>query len=151
MLIKMGWRPGKGVGPKINKKAKRAKLSSNSPLLIEIEASHDVPEDDEPHISEATPGKFYGCSLPPEYVHHGSDSNDSFGDLEEAEKLLAPDDISSLLSNPKENSFGLGYKGLDRNTLTTPGTREDLFGAKLKFRVENKNMSISGEVIFLPS
>ncbi|ODM95781.1 G patch domain-containing protein 1 [Orchesella cincta] len=63
----------------------------------------------------------------------------------DAEALLAPDDVRSLLCNPKQNTFGLGYKGLDRNTLTPASGHVDLFGSKLKFRVENKNLSISGQ------
>lgn len=138
----MGWRPGKGVGPKIDRrdKAKRARFSSKvEKSMSNIRAE---PESDEGSTTE----RFYGCSMPPELIRQGNDSSETDEDVEEAKALLAPDDVNALLCNPKENSFGLGYRGLDRNTLTPAGDHVDLFGTKLKFRMENKNLSISGQV-----
>lgn len=139
----MGWRPGKGVGPRIDKGAKRPKVSSPKTVSSEI----DLPETIEAELSSKG-NKLYGCSLPPEFMRQNEPDSDSSSDeIEGAKTLLAPDDVNSLLCNPKENTFGLGYKGLDRNTLTSSKNDMGLYGTKLKFRVENKNLSISGQVI----
>ncbi|CAL8086869.1 unnamed protein product [Orchesella dallaii] len=143
ILIKMGWRPGKGVGAKIDKREriKRAKTTSK------VTPPDEEQEELEEIALNTTTGstKTYGCVLPPEFNKGADESDDSLDDILEAETLLAPDDVRSLLCNPKQNTFGLGYKGLDRNTLTPATGHVDLFGSKLKFRVENKNMSISGQ------
>lgn len=139
----MGWRPGKGVGPRIDRRAKRPKISSPEIISSEI----DLPETFEYEPSNRG-DKLYGCSLPPEFMKQNDPDSDSSSDeIEGAKTLLAPDDVNSLLCNPKENTFGLGYKGLDRNTLSSSTNDTDLYGTKLKFRVENKNLSISGQVI----
>lgn len=140
----MGWRPGKGIGPKIDRKdkAKRAKKSELKDTAMDEESQVNS------EVSEISTERIYGCSIPAAFRQQATESEGSSDDedIEQASSLLAPDDVSSLLCNPKENTFGLGYKGLDRNTLTTASDPSDLFGSKLKFRVENKKMSITGEV-----
>ena len=137
VLRKMGWRPGQGVGPKFRKKSKR----KEKPEPIEPVAEPEQEEDD----AEAVAARKYGCALPPGVGGRGSDSeSDSSGDENIPLSLIAPEDVNSPLYHPKENTFGLGYKGLDRNALLSG--KVDLFGPSLKFRVENRNMNIAGEV-----
>ena len=134
VLRKMGWRPGQGVGPKFRKKSKQKEKTESKEPVAE-------PEED----AEAAAARKYGCALPPGVGVRGSDNeSDSSDDEAIPPSMIAPDDVNSPLYNPKENTFGLGYTGLDRNALLSQ--RVDLFGPSLKFRVENRNMDIAGEV-----
>ena len=92
----MGWRSGQGIGPRLNRKQK-ARM---------IEANH----------------RMYGCKLP-----KGFSREEEEKEAEEEEDidpkyrgfLFAPDDVPEFLSKPKDNLFGIGYKGLDRPSFAT--------------------------------
>jgi G patch domain-containing protein 1 len=142
----MGWRPGKGVGPSMTKSDKK-KLKPKEPVLKDNTSHNEESIEDEEMTGEegSNATKFYGCFVPPELRKGGkeSDSEDST-DIEFDEFVLAPDDIDNPLCNPKENTFGLGYSGLDRTALSFGPV--DLFGGGLKARVENRKLNIRGEV-----
>ena len=94
LLMKMGWRPGQGVGPRLTKKEKK-----------QIKKQHDRM-------------KIYGCSLPKDMEGADSDTNsESEFDINLDDITFAPDDYQPYIIEPKQNTFGIGYKGLDKNTL----------------------------------
>ena len=79
------------------------------------------------------------------------DSNDEDAiDEQYKDFLFAPDDIPNFVSKPKENLFGIGYKGLDRSDVLGQG-HVNLFGAEaLKFDSADKmkkgrKMKITGQ------
>ena len=64
--------------------------------------------------------------------HESSSEDEDQNIIDEQYKdfLFAPDDIPNFVAKPKENLFGIGYKGLDRGSnvlghvnLFGPGTR----------------------------
>lgn len=148
----MGWRPGQGVGPrtykdqpkKASRKGKNADFQDESNTFLENATVESV---------DLT-SKVYGCPLPPPgALPKGSEEDEESSDSEiedlDANVLFAPEDMESPLCNPKENTYGLGYKGLDRNALSAGHGHIDLFSSSLKFRVEDKKMNIKGEVSIL--
>jgi len=139
----MGWRPGQGVGPRVAKKKVDKSKKKEKPSTDEIAKPTLV---EEMEVEDEVPKKSYGCELPPELVQtiRGDDTEDSEDNDLDANVLYAPEDVESPLCNPKENAFGLGYKGLER--LTDSVGHIDLFGKPLNFRVEKKTLNITGEV-----
>jgi hypothetical protein len=129
ILLRLGWRHGKGLGPSKSRKHKIRKDTKTT------EASQG-------NSSETTGEKIYTCMMPENFQPRRGDS-ESESD-EDLDHIVLPDDNEDVLCNPKENLFGLGYSGLDRNTLSF-GNNNLL--DSLKFRVQNKNLSIRGEVI----
>ncbi|KAL1450559.1 hypothetical protein WDU94_002909 [Cyamophila willieti] len=99
LLSRMGWKPGQGIGPRLSKQDKR--LASDQ---------------------DKTRRKIYGCSLPDqeERKGRGDDEEDGIemeeeeGEEDESGFTYAPDEYLPYLVKPKDNEFGLGYKGLDR-------------------------------------
>lgn len=93
--MKMGWRPGQGVGPRVTKKEKK-----------QIKKQRDGM-------------KIYGCSLPTDVEKADSDasSEESEFDINLDDITFAPDDYQPYIVQPKQNTFGLGYKGLDKGAL----------------------------------
>lgn len=130
ILIKMGWRPGQGVGPRISKTKKdKSTKSKDKAKDQEIEKPSIVDLETDVDMEKLVSQKVYGCQLPAEFKKPAESSEES--DLEE-DVLYAPEDVESPLCNPKENSFGLGYKGLERMSAGM-GAHIDLFGTPLKF------------------
>jgi hypothetical protein len=150
ILVKMGWRPGQGIGPRaVRKKPDKKKKAEKSLNKDDIDKPTLVEEemDTSGAAEEAQPKKAYGCELPPELeqtirgkARESSDDDDEI----DPDVLYAPEDVESPLCNPKENAFGLGYKGLER--MTDSVGHIALFGKPLNFKVENKKMNITGEV-----
>jgi G patch domain-containing protein 1 len=155
----MGWRPGQGVGPRVSRKIKKDKTKSRNE--DEIDKPTIVDLDNDVDMEKLANQRVYGCQIPAEFAANLKKNTDSSSDDEDIDVnvLYAPEDVSSPLCNPKENSFGLGYKGLDRMTAT--GGHIDLFGGnQLKFRGSNssndskssqnknkgKTVNITGEV-----
>jgi len=121
LLIKQGWKPGSGIGPKATKQNKIARLSS--------------------HI------KTYGCALPEE---KDADTEETLDPMIEKYKdfLFAPDEIPINVAKPKDNFFGIGYSGLDKSGGTLDGRINANYSVKtnLNFNSNNKKkFSISGE------
>ncbi|CAG7726850.1 unnamed protein product [Allacma fusca] len=128
VLRKMGWRPGQGVGPKVLKKKKKKR--------------EDRIEDEENQgIGDSTPARIYGCALPPPRSESEDESGSDDDDIRAL--LVAPDEVTCPLYNTKDNNFGLGYQGLDKNSLSSGHV--DLFGPALKFKVDDRKMDITGE------
>lgn len=89
--MKMGWKPGQGVGPRLTAKEKK-----------HIRKQETVP-------------KIYGCNLPQKAPESNEEeSSESDLDINLNEITFAPDDYKPYVVQPKQNSFGLGYKGMDR-------------------------------------
>lgn len=91
----MGWKPGQGVGPRLSRIQKSRQKKANE--------------------------RMFGCSLPPSKIH-GSDGSSDENDEDTVDPkyqdfLFAPDDIPEFVIKPKDNFFGIAYKGLDRSTL----------------------------------
>ena len=67
---------------------------------------------------------MYGCELPPE----DSDDDDEFDDEAVLKDItFAPKDSAHILLNVKDNTKGLGYRGLDPNK-ALPSSHISLFG-----------------------
>lgn len=79
--------------------------------------------------------KVYGCQMPNRAYDISEDINH--------DKYEVPEIYKEFLSNPKSNTFGLGYKGLNKNTFSLfpePGS------SKLNvIDKSNKKVSISGQ------
>lgn len=88
LLKQMGWKPGQGTGPRVSRKEKKR-----------------------------TGKKIYGCMLPPgaDENQPQSESDSSDSDLDWDNITFAPNDYEPFLCTPKENTFGIGHVGLDRN------------------------------------
>jgi len=125
LLMKQGWRPGSGVGPRATKASKISRLAS--------------------HV------KTYGCSMPTSSKESEEDHRDDAQVDPIMEKyqdfLFAPDEIPLNIANPKDNFFGIGYTGLDRPGVGVGGT---VGGYSVRTSLNNstsskKKFSISGE------
>ncbi|XP_058128800.1 G patch domain-containing protein 1 homolog [Anopheles ziemanni] len=123
MLKKMGWREGQGIGERQSKGEKKRTTQRNN--------------------KERYVMKTYGCEIPgrsepPENTHQddSSDSSDSDYDV-----TFAPDDFDPLVAALKDNTFGLGYSGLDRGTTK----RFNLFDTFEVVDKNNKKLSIRGQ------
>ena len=127
LLSRQGWKPGQGIGPKINKENKKSRLAS--------------------HV------RTYGCSGPDQRQDTDQDDDDPFMEKYK-DFLFAPDEIPLYVARPKENFFGIGYVGLGqseeaRNAMmnsSRPGGSKKVKG-NLKFGSggSGKKFSISGE------
>ncbi len=94
----MGWKPGQGVGPRVTRKQKQ---------LIRKQ--------------QANVAKIYGCQLP---TVEEENSDESDVDINLNEITFAPDDYKPYVVEPKQNAFGLGYKGMDRRTVLSSNKAE---------------------------
>ncbi|RZF48277.1 hypothetical protein LSTR_LSTR006244 [Laodelphax striatellus] len=126
ILKRMGWRVGQGVGPRLTKKEKK----------------HQRQE-----ISQTK--KIYGCSLPesekapePTRSHSGSETTDS-DEGDDTDITFAPDDYDPFLINPKSDSFGIGYKGLDRRPVLS--NHFSLFEPPVTVKEKSKQLTIQGK------
>lgn len=120
LLKKMGWKPGQGVGPRLTKSQK---------LKVRRE-------------NEKNQGKIYGCEVPEQFRRQVSSTSESEDDYE---VTFAPDDYDAFIYKPKDNTFGMGYTGLDRRNVL--GDHISLFEPP-KFQIQERNkkkVSISGQ------
>lgn len=120
LLMKMGWKPEQGVGPRLTKAEK--KLRKKTQEYVQ---------------------KVYGCQLPTnvESKKDAEESDESDLDINLDEITFAPDDYKSYVLELKQNTFGLGYKGMDRKNILSSNKPE--FS---KLTVNGK--TIRGQVIF---
>ncbi|XP_071488874.1 G patch domain-containing protein 1-like [Diadema antillarum] len=133
LLRKMGWKPGQGIGPKIERRKKRKKKGK---------------------------GKVYGCARPPvtgeeEDDDSGNKAGDSDGpsgseddeDEDEDEEdfmrgfLFAPDDIQDFIFALKDDVHGIGYHGMD-SSKSVLGGHVTLFDEPVTSR--NRRQGIKG-------
>ncbi len=100
LLRNMGWKPGQGIGPRLTRRQRRKNKAANI--------------------------RMFGPSLSKSYKDQqaeGEDQEEEEDDDEEEELsrykdfLFAPDDVPEFVANPKDNLFGIGYSGLDREAL----------------------------------
>uniref|UniRef100_A0A182N3Z8 G-patch domain-containing protein n=1 Tax=Anopheles dirus TaxID=7168 RepID=A0A182N3Z8_9DIPT len=123
ILKQMGWREGQGIGERQTRIEKRRANERTS--------------------KEQYVMKMYGCELPGragqtvEQADDGSEDSDS-----DYEITFAPDDFDPLVAALKNNSFGLGYSGLDRGE-SSKGFR--LFDTLELVDRNNKKLSIRGQ------
>lgn len=92
ILQKMGWRPGKGIGPKMSRKSK-----TKIELMEENAAEKSA-------LREEREEKEYGCILPPEEEQFISEMASGFE--------FAPEDVDAVFFEHKADRKGLGYQGL---------------------------------------
>ncbi|CAD6240799.1 GSCOCG00008928001-RA-CDS [Cotesia congregata] len=118
LLKKMGWKPGQGVGPRLAKKDKKKIHERN------------------------TKKKVYGCTLPGQEITPYESNSESSDNDEEI--LFAPDDYELFRCNPKENYFGIGYSGLERQSVLS--NNFNLFDTTtFTMQDKNKKLSIRGQ------
>ena len=124
LLTRQGWRPGQGIGPKITKESKQARMASHA--------------------------RTYGCSGP---GGRGAEDKEEDPFMEKyKEFLFAPDEIPLYEARPKENLFGIGYSGLGQSEEARHAMMPMLAGGgsrgvrtSLKTGGASKKFSISGE------
>ncbi|XP_049896144.1 G patch domain-containing protein 1 isoform X4 [Epinephelus moara] len=90
LLMKMGWKEGQGVGPRVKRKARRQQTDGSSRVL--------------------------GPALPPAGSEHSEDDDDDDDDDEEfapENVTFAPKDVTPFDFTPRTGVQGLGYRGLD--------------------------------------
>ncbi|XP_057191075.1 G patch domain-containing protein 1 [Triplophysa rosa] len=83
LLRKMGWKDGQGVGPRI--KRKQSKQNTDGA------------------------GKVYGCVFPP----NGSEESEDDDEFAPENVTFAPKDVIPVDFTPKDDTHGLGYRGLN--------------------------------------
>ncbi|XP_047358127.1 G patch domain-containing protein 1 homolog isoform X1 [Vespa velutina] len=113
LLKKMGWKPGQGIGNRITKKEK-------------IKAKQQIERI-----------KVYGCSLPKNEEKEIDSNIDS--DDETPNITFAPDDYEPFKSKGKDNYFGIGYSGLNRQNILSNQINEEY-----NYQSNNKTLPIFG-------
>ncbi|KAJ9586453.1 hypothetical protein L9F63_019891 [Diploptera punctata] len=124
LLVKMGWKPGQGIGPRVTK-AEKKKMKEEYGRMKQ---------------------KVYGCSLPDEIKETKQPESDGNStDDENYENItFAPEDFQPALCKPKDNLFGLGYSGLDRRPVLS--SHINLFEpTALKMKEKKKKVLITGQ------
>ncbi|XP_053683768.1 G patch domain-containing protein 1 homolog [Sabethes cyaneus] len=120
ILKKMGWREGQGIGDRQSRTAKKKTRERNK--------------------KEEYVMKMYGCALPTVNTESNS-STDSESDFSDYEVTFAPDDFDPLVAAIKQNTFGLGYCGLQREA----ASGFNLFDTLEVVDQNNKKLSIRGQ------
>ncbi|KAI4489466.1 hypothetical protein M0802_011078 [Mischocyttarus mexicanus] len=113
LLKKMGWKPGQGIGNRVTKKEK-------------IKAKEQIEK-----------VKIYSCSLPRNEEKEIDSNYDS--DDENLDITFAPDDYEPFRSKGKDNYFGIGYSGLNRQNVLSNQINEES-----NYQSNNKNLPIFG-------
>jgi len=121
LLMRQGWRPGSGVGPRATKANKKSRLAS--------------------HV------KTYGCSMPDTNKEDDETCKDEKDPIMEKYQdfLFAPDEIPLNIANPKDNFFGIGYSGLERPGMGGLSGVGGGYSVKTSLSSSKKKFSISGE------
>jgi len=124
LLMRQGWRPGSGIGPRATKASKISRLAS--------------------HV------KTYGCSMPStgkEEEEEDANKHEKDPIMEKYQDFLfAPDEIPLNIARPKDNFFGIGYTGLDRPGIGgVMGVGGGGYSVKTSLNSAKKKFSISGE------
>ncbi|XP_063695584.1 G patch domain-containing protein 1 homolog [Culicoides brevitarsis] len=125
ILRKMGWKDGQGVGARLTKKEKkRAKERNAKEMYI---------------------AKKYGCDMGPFAKSQAqSESDGDESDDSDYEITFAPDDFDPFVVTVKDNSFGLGYSGLNREPVLNQSFK--LFDTlEVYDKKTNKKLSIKGQ------
>ncbi|XP_055529891.1 G patch domain-containing protein 1 homolog [Wyeomyia smithii] len=120
ILKKMGWREGQGIGDRQTRTEKKKINERNK--------------------KEEYVMKIYGCALPKPGGNCDS-TTDSDSDFSDYEITFAPDDFDPLVAAIKDNSFGLGYSGLQRQN----AIKFNLVDTLEVVGRNNKKLSIRGQ------
>lgn len=123
LLKKMGWKPGQGVGPRLTKSQKRKTT----------------------HEYTRNAGKIYGCEIPDSFRPHVQPDTESSSDEESEDITFAPNDYDPYIFKLKDNTFGMGYTGLDKRAILS--SHISLFDPP-EFRMKdhkNNKISVSGQ------
>uniref|UniRef100_A0A336L580 CSON004539 protein n=1 Tax=Culicoides sonorensis TaxID=179676 RepID=A0A336L580_CULSO len=124
ILRKMGWKDGQGVGARLTKKEKKRAKERNTKEMYII--------------------KKYGCDMGPFAKQQTGSESDEESDDSDYEITFAPDDFDPFVITVKDNSFGLGYSGLNRNPVLNQSHK--LFDTlEVYDRKTNKKLSIKGQ------
>ncbi|XP_014613751.1 PREDICTED: G patch domain-containing protein 1 homolog [Polistes canadensis] len=115
LLKKMGWKPGQGIGNRVTKKEK-------------IKAKQQIEK-----------VKIYGCSLPKNEEKEIDSNYVCDSDDENLDITFAPDDYEPFRSKGKDNYFGIGYSGLNRQNVLSNQVNEEN-----NYQSNNKNLPIFG-------
>ncbi|XP_053188955.1 G patch domain-containing protein 1, partial [Scomber japonicus] len=83
LLMKMGWKEGQGVGPRVKRRARRQQTDG---------------------------GRVYGCALPPAGSEDSEEDDEEFAP---ENVTFAPKDVTPVDFTPRLGVQGLGYRGLD--------------------------------------
>ncbi|KAF6203253.1 hypothetical protein GE061_003671 [Apolygus lucorum] len=127
LLMKMGWKPGQGVGPRLSKMEKRLQKRKSK-----LEKG-----------SSTVNTKVYGCAMKPPSSSEESGSDEDL----DIDTLFAPDDVEVTFSKPKTDVFGMGYSGLDRNSVLSAKQSDPAKAVPDTFRLmdKNKKLAIRGQ------
>lgn len=123
ILKKMGWKPGQGVGPRVSK---AEKIDSRKK-------------------EKAKGSKIYGCAAAPPSSRKTIEDDDDEDDEDLDENItFAPEDVATFLCKPKDNVFGIGYVGLNKDPIL--GHINLFETSHLKLQEKNKKVNIRGQV-----
>ncbi|KAI5716211.1 hypothetical protein M8J76_002843 [Diaphorina citri] len=105
LLRRMGWKPGQGIGPRLSRREKQAATAR-----------------------DLSRPKVYGCAMPGDRegtAGKGQEEEEEEEEEEECESgfTYAPNEYVQYLVKPKDDEFGLGYKGLDRKPVLSSEKR----------------------------
>ncbi|KAK9502703.1 hypothetical protein O3M35_011417 [Rhynocoris fuscipes] len=116
LLMKMGWKPGQGIGPRLSKLQKKKEKLKNKV-------------------------KIYGCSLPNQTTE--SDEDEDLLENFDTNQLFAPEEHELLFLHPKTDTLGMDYTGLEKNSLFSKNssTKSDTF----RMFDNNKKLAIKGQ------
>ena len=121
ILKSMGWRDNQGIGSRLTYREKKTTNERNK--------------------REMYLQKKYGCDLGPM-----GDDDDSEDELSDDEITFAPDDFDPFIANIKNNSFGLGYSGLQSSIPGSSTSQHiNLFQTFQVLDKNNKKLSIRGQ------
>lgn len=118
ILKSMGWRDNQGIGSRLTYREKKKTNERNQ--------------------RESYIQKKYGCDVGP------MDSDDE-DDLSDDDITFAPDDFDPYIANVKNNSFGLGYSGLQPSSAAATSQHINLFQTFQVVDRNNKKLSIRGQ------
>ncbi|KRX89620.1 G patch domain-containing protein 1 -like protein [Trichinella pseudospiralis] len=134
LMRRMGWRPGRGVGPKLLvKNSSTVEEKGNLHKLLHIECEYNNLFLDEQI-------KVYGCSLPADLIEESSRSAELESVSSTQKYAVSADDVEMIRFLPKTDFHGLGYKGLSSDS-----SAKDTFTKTSGISDNEKSKGISGQ------
>lgn len=126
ILKLVGWKEGQGIGARQTRCEKKEARHRNKKEMYLMEK--------------------YGCEIAgTSKTDEHSNDEDSESDVSDTEITFAPDDYTEFLTGVKDNLFGLGYSGLNRNPVLKNAKHINLFSNFEVVGRDNKKFSISGQ------
>lgn len=134
LLKRMGWKPNQGIGARQTRREKNRSQQQNAREMYVMK------------MYGCTPNPNEGTDEKPQNLgSDGSDNDDDDGADEDIEITFAPDDYEPFVCSVKDNVFGLGYSGLERQVAGSTKTHINLFGPLEVLGKDNKKLSIRGQ------